>query len=308
MPCKFRVVEQKQHMVKGAIRNIFDGSNLASVKHFVNEMETDDHALDANDLDSYLANMPLGSTLMVINDTNYFIGMCDLLIVKKIANNSTGFNILATLLQPSSGTQKTKSFHVDFNDFSVENIVSETYGEVVEQNWDGYQYSILLYGVDGNRLIPEFDPLSRNYNGDWVMYPTHNSVKENETKSETKQEEKTMTKISSVIDKNKAALIQAGKIEAGSIVMKRISKLVTPQLPFMVRAYADTPAGRLVMANIFNFAVTQYAGNNKNAVLLADAALQGSMVEMLQSFNFNDLIDKVIEGVDTSKLVSSDNE
>lgn len=308
MPCKFKIVEQKQHMIKGAIRNIFDGSNLASVKHFVNEMETDDHALDANDLDSYLANMPLGSTLMVINDTNYFIGMCDLLIVRKIANNSAGFSILATLLQPSSGKQKIKPFHLAFDDFTVENIVSETYGEVVEQNWDGYQYSILLYGVDGNRLIPEFDPLSRNYNGDWVMYPTHNNIKENETKSETKREEKTMTKISSVIDKNKAALIQAGKIEAGSIVMKRISKLVTPQLPFMIRAYADTPAGRLVMANIFNFAVTQYAGNNKNAVLLADAALQGSMVEMLQSFNFNDLIDKVIEGVDTSKLVSSDNE
>lgn len=308
MPCKFKVVEQKQHMVNGAIRNIFDGGNLASLKHFVNEMKTDDHALDANDLDSYLANMPLGSTLMVINNTNYFIDVCDLLIVRKIANNSTGFSILATLLHPSSGMQKTKPFHLAFNDFSVENLVSEVYGKVVEQNWDGYEYSILLYGADGNRLIPEFDTLSRSYNGEWVMYPTHNSIKENETKSETKREEKTMTKISSVIDKNKAALIQAGKIEAGSIVMKRISKLVTPQLPFMIRAYADTPAGRLVMANIFNFAVTQYAGNNTNAVLLADAALQGSMVEMLQSFNFNDLIDKVIEGVDTSKLVSSDNE
>lgn len=308
MPCKFKVVEQKQHMVKGAIRNIFDGSNLASLKHFISEMESDDHALDANDLDSYLANMPLGSTLMVINNTNYFIDVCDLLIVRKIANNSTGFSILATLLQPSSGTQKTKSFHLAFNDFSVENLVSEVYGEVVEQNWDGYEYSILLYGADGNRLISEFDTLSRNYNGEWVIYPTRINLKENETKSETKREEKTMTKLTSVIDKNKAALIQAGKIEAGSIVMKRISKLVTPQLPFMVRAYADTPAGRLVMANIFNFAVTQYAGNNKNAVLLADAALQGSMVEMLQSFNFNDLIDKVIEGVDTSKLVSSDNE
>lgn len=128
----------------------------------------------------------------------------------------------------------------------------------------------------------------------------------------TNQEEKTMsnvkTTVSAVTAKNKSAAATVAKIEAGRIGVKQVAKLVTPKLPMMVRGYADTEIGRLVMANLFNFVVTQYAPNNKNALLVADAMLEGAMLEALQSLNVEGMINEVISKVDLSKLTNASEE
>lgn len=109
-----------------------------------------------------------------------------------------------------------------------------------------------------------------------------------------------------VAAKNKSAVVAVAKLEAGRIAIKQVSRVVTPKLPMMIRGYADSEIGRLVMANLFNFAVTQFAANNQNAQLVADAMLEGAMLEMLQKFNFEEMINEVVNKVDISKLTSSE--
>lgn len=114
-----------------------------------------------------------------------------------------------------------------------------------------------------------------------------------------------MSKVNAVVSANKSAAITVAKIEAGRIGIKQVTSIITPAVPMLARGYLDTPAGRLVVANVFKFAVDSFAANNDKAVLVADAMLEGAMLEMLQSFNVEKLISEVLEKVDISKLVPS---
>lgn len=128
------------------------------------------------------------------------------------------------------------------------------------------------------------------------------------TQSTNKVNKMTKVTITETLSKNKAAAITAGKIEAGRIAIKQVSKVVTPKLPMMMRGYADTAIGRVVMANLFNFAVQQFASDNKTAQLVSDAMLEGAMLEMLQSFNVQEMIEGVVDKVDIRKLGLADTE
>lgn len=285
-------------MTKGALRNIADRSNESSLIAYFYKQQIKDSTpqySDAAVLEKYLGELQEGQTIIAFNADSYFLCGADILFIQRISEHryyAAGF---------SSGGERrftqnfTCSNGIDYSVIFKKSPHKESDREVIDYDDD---IIALLYDAAGCRLVAEFDKSYDYFEGEEIQI----SPSSNQQPIETKQENKKMTKISNVIDKNKAALITAGKIEAGNIVIKRISKLITPKLPMMVRGYADTPAGRLVLANIFNFAVMQYASQNKNAVMLADAALQGTMVEMLQSFNFNDLIDQVIDGVDVSKL------
>ena len=74
----------------------------------------------------------------------------------------------------------------------------------------------------------------------------------------------------------------------------------------MVRGYVDTAVGRVVIANLLNFAVSQYAPGNRKAVIAADAAMQAAMLELVQSFNVGEMIDEVLKGVNLSSLIENE--
>lgn len=105
-----------------------------------------------------------------------------------------------------------------------------------------------------------------------------------------------------VANKNKAAAVNAAKITAGKIAIKQIQKVITPKLPMMARGYADTPVGRLVTANIFNFVVAQYMPGNAKAQIVADAVLEGAMFDAVDSLKIEEQVSKIIEGIDISKF------
>lgn len=298
--------DRQRTMTKGAIRNIADGSNASSLgKYFYSVvMETECPCWGNPDvLNRYLSNIPVGHTIITYNDDSMFLYSSDMLFIQRKSEKSyyvAGYE---------KGGERKFTRDIDCT-------APLTFAALYDlcptkiQDDKALHYNddiiVLLYDEKGDRLVFDFDDCFNELKGEVKSLTAKTEIEPKQT-IETKQENKIMsTKISNVIDKNKSALITAGKIEAGNIVIKRISKLITPKLPMLVRGYADTPAGRLVLANIFNFAVTQYAGQNKNAVMLADAALQGAMVEMMQSFNFNDLIDQVIDGVDLSRLTSDE--
>lgn len=113
-----------------------------------------------------------------------------------------------------------------------------------------------------------------------------------------------MSKLANVVSVNKTAAISAARITGGKIAIKNITKLIAPKLPIMVRGYADTSVGQLVIANLFKFAIENYAPQNKNAVLVADAMLEGAMINVLEGFNIEEMIESVLKGVNLESLTA----
>lgn len=125
-----------------------------------------------------------------------------------------------------------------------------------------------------------------------------------------KESNKMTTKIAAtaLIAKNKSAAITTAKITVGKAAMKQVTKLLAPKLPMMVRGYADTPVGRLLIANIFSFAVANYMANNKKAAIVADAMLEGAMMETMTSLNLEEMLEGLLDKVNISKLENLDAE
>lgn len=124
------------------------------------------------------------------------------------------------------------------------------------------------------------------------------------SESTTEKESKIMSKLANVVSVNKSAAISAARITGGKIAIKNITKLIAPKLPILMRGYADTAVGQLVIANVFKFAIENYAPQNKNAVLVADAMLEGSMIAVLEGFNVEQLIESVLKGVNLDALTA----
>lgn len=124
-----------------------------------------------------------------------------------------------------------------------------------------------------------------------------------ESTQEVKKESKMATsKIAQVTAANTSALKVAAKVEAGSIAINRIVKMVTPKMPMMMRGYMETPFARVAVANMFHLAVQQYAAQNDKAQLVAEAMMEGAMLEMIKSFNIEEMINGVLDGIDVSKF------
>ena len=115
-----------------------------------------------------------------------------------------------------------------------------------------------------------------------------------------------MLKISQTASVMKAANVDAAKtgarIVAGTIINKRVAALIKPQLPMMVKGYADTALGEAVIANAVAAAIVHVAPGNEKAVLASQAMVEAAMVQFMASFNLEDKIDDLLKGVDIEAL------
>lgn len=127
---------------------------------------------------------------------------------------------------------------------------------------------------------------------------TNNAVTQNQNSTG----EVKMTKVSNIVTANKSAAVSVAKIEAGRIAVKQAVKLVKPAVPMMARGYLETALGELAVANLFKFAVDNFAPNNNKAKVVADAMLEGAMLGAIQSLNVEQLINDVMDKVDISKF------
>lgn len=150
---------------------------------------------------------------------------------------------------------------------------------------DGWQY------LNCGHLENKFDKPAKNIN-------TNNAVTQNQNSTG----EVKMTKVSNIVTANKSAAVSVAKIEAGRIAVKQAVKLVKPAVPMMARGYLETALGELAVANLFKFAVDNFAPNNDKAKLVADAMLQGAMLGAIQSLNVEQMINDVMDKVDISKF------
>lgn len=322
-------------VLKGALRNLLDGSRTSSIKHFINKAETihqnffDDY--DAYDMNSFLPLYKQGATLILYNrDCHIFTGRgagpdTDFIIAQ-------GNNIVA--YHSNSGRQAFSIDGFELVGLDLINGLSSIEGfldviwKYLPAGWhrpdnDGSQYTaVMAFDGDGNFLLPsELYPYV--YDGDiesagFIFWKDENQIIDNiekqvvssntqsiNTQTTENKGKNTMTKIANIVAANKSAVVNAAKLEAGKIALTQITKVAAKKAPFMIKGYIDTPIGRVVIANLLSVAVDQYAPTNQKAKAVAGAAMEAAMLEMVQSFNIAEMIDEMVKGIDISTFTTN---
>lgn len=315
-------------VLKGALRNLLDGSRTTSIKHFVNKAE-DIHQnffddFDAYDMSSFLQLYKQGATIILYNRDNHLLTSrgpdTDFIIVKgstvKAYDTGAGLEVFSI-----------ENYKANDNDlYDVENFL-DSFWRYLSVGWnrsisDGYRLAaVMAFDDDGNFLLPsEIYPYV--YDGDiesagfsfWKEedQPIDNIEKHavnSNTQTIENKGKNAMTKIANIVAANKSAVVNAAKLEAGKIALTQITKVAAKKAPFMIKGYIDTPIGRVVIANLLSVAVDQYAPSNQKAKAVAGAAMEAAMLEMVQSFNIAEMIDEMVKGIDISTFtVNTENE
>lgn len=311
-------------VLKGALRNLLDGSRTTSIKHFVNKAE-DIHQnffddFDAYDMSSFLQLYKQGATLVLYNRDNHLLTSrgpdTDFIIVKgstvKAYDTGAGLEVFSI-----------ENYEANPNDlYDVENFL-DSFWRYLSVGWnrsisDGYRLAaVMAFDDDGNFLLPS-EVYPYIYDGDiesagfsfWKEenQPIDNTEKHavnSNTQITENKGKNAMTKIANIVAANKSAVVNAAKLEAGKIALTQITKVAAKKAPFMIKGYIDTPIGRVVIANLLSVAVDQYAPANQKAKAVADAAMEAAMLEMVQSFNIAEMIDEMVKGIDISTFTTN---
>ncbi|WGG14423.1 hypothetical protein [Salmonella phage phB7] len=322
-------------VLKGALRNLLDGSKSTSIKHFINKVETihqnffDEY--DAYDMDSFLPLYKQGATLVLYNrDCHIFTGRgagpdTDFIVAQ-------GNTIVA--YHSNSGRQSFNINGFELIGLDLINGLSSIEGfldviwKYLPAGWykpdnDGSQYTgIMAFDGDGNFLLPsKLYPYVYNdliEEAGFTFWKDENQIIDSvenhavnsntqsvKTQTTENKGKNTMTKIANIVAANKSAVVNAAKLEAGKIALTQITKVAAKKAPFMIKGYIDTPIGRVVIANLLSVAVDQYAPSNQKAKAVAGAAMEAAMLEMVQSFNIAEMIDEMVKGIDISTFTTS---
>lgn len=315
-------------VLKGALRNLLDGSRTTSIKHFVNKAE-DIHQnffddFDAYDMSSFLQLYKQGATLVLYNRDNHLLTSrgpdTDFIIVKgstvKAYDTGAGLEVFSI--------ENYEPYDKDLYD--VENFL-DSFWRYLSVGWnrsisDGYRLAaIMAFDDNGNFLLPsELYPYVYNdlieeagftfwKDEDQPIDNTEKHAVNSNAQTTENKGKNAMTKIANIVAANKSAVVNAAKLEAGKIALTQITKVAAKKAPFMIKGYIDTPIGRVVIANLLSVAVDQYAPSNQKAKAVADAAMEAAMLEMVQSFNIAEMIDEMVKGIDISTFtVNTENE
>jgi hypothetical protein len=108
---------------------------------------------------------------------------------------------------------------------------------------------------------------------------------------------KTDNMVKRTTDANMNAAKVAATITAGKTLNAIVAQKVTPKLPFGVKGYADTVFGRVVIANIADFVVKQFMGNNYKANMATEAMMQAAMLELADSFDLEGIVADLVDSV-----------
>ena len=115
----------------------------------------------------------------------------------------------------------------------------------------------------------------------------------------------TQTKVSNVVQKNVDLGTSAAFLEAGRIANKQLSGVAGKKLPIMVRAYADTPIGRLILANIALLAQEHFRPDDTRLQKLANAMTVSAYQEVLQQFDIEQFIDDLLSNATIKKALKT---
>ena len=119
--------------------------------------------------------------------------------------------------------------------------------------------------------------------------------------------EKDMAKpsVNNVIEKNITLGTTAAFLEAGRIASNQLSAVASKKLPIMVRAYADTAVGRLLLANIAVMAAEHFRPEDNRLRKLVEAMTISSYQEVLQTFDIEQMIEDLVSNKTIAKALKA---
>lgn len=322
-------------IIKGSLRNLLDGSSAASVQHTATIVEKmHDEILDNNDthysVDDFTLLLDQTRALVIFNrDYHIFRNSrgtdIDFIIVG-YSESHNGYIARLYNVQEKEQVTATKVNNIRLD--SVGSLLNSIWRELSSSYKGADSDAIETTGVlcfergSGNMLIPndylEYGNESNVANAGFTLFPLDNVTKQavnSQTSSAIAQttENKgnnTMSKVTAIVAANKSAAATAAKLEAGKVALTQLTKVAAKALPsgmagMFAKQYLDTPVGRVVVANLLNLAIEQYAPNNQKARIVAKAAMDAAMLEVVQSFNISEMIDKAIEGINIDALTAN---
>jgi len=110
-----------------------------------------------------------------------------------------------------------------------------------------------------------------------------------------------------LVEGNKTALKANASRRAGSMFNERVTNLVAPKLPLLARAYKDEPWFKFILANAVAGAIIKFGSGNEKLVMLADAGVNAANDDFLGSFDFEGMINDVVDGIDVTGLTKTSN-
>ena len=107
-----------------------------------------------------------------------------------------------------------------------------------------------------------------------------------------------MNMMNQVTEANVTASKAAAQVTAGNVLNKTLLTKLRPQLPMLARGYAEHAFADVVVANLANFAVANFASDNKRAKWATEAMMIAAMSKFMESFNIEDIVANMLEGID----------
>ena len=110
--------------------------------------------------------------------------------------------------------------------------------------------------------------------------------------------------VNRTVSANTDAVKVAAKIATGRTVNAVVTKQLVDRklLPIMLRGYADSPLGAVVIANIVDFGVKQFAPGNTKFTYVSESMMEAAMVDLLAEFDFEAIMNDVLSNVSLSEL------
>lgn len=101
--------------------------------------------------------------------------------------------------------------------------------------------------------------------------------------------------VSKVLKKNTSLACSAAVLEAGRIANKQASKVIAGKLPMFIGPYANTPIGRLVIANIVQIGIEHFRPDDARLSTLSNAMVVQAYQELIQTMDIDAMIDAFLE-------------
>ncbi|RKX85192.1 MAG: hypothetical protein DRP57_04310 [Spirochaetes bacterium] len=108
-----------------------------------------------------------------------------------------------------------------------------------------------------------------------------------------------------LVQGNKTAFKANASRRAGQMFNDRVVSLIAPKLPMMVRGYSSEPWFKFLLANAVAGTVIKYGAQNDKLAMLADAGINAASDDFLGSFNIEEMINQLVDGIDISGLTAA---
>lgn len=99
---------------------------------------------------------------------------------------------------------------------------------------------------------------------------------------------------SKALSDNKQLMASAAVFETGRIANKKLTDLLSKQLPPPLNMLVGTPIGQLIVANLVKIAAEQVRPGDDLVERLTNGMIVSSYTELFQSFNIEGVIDDLL--------------